>query len=77
MINLIQILSDKGFAREAQDDSVYFKISKLNDYGKLSNLNKNELKIGVSRINMDEYNKDNVRDFVPWKAWSEKDDDNF
>lgn len=78
MINLIKTLIDKGYAYKAEDGSVYFKISKFKNYGKLSNLQKRELKTGASgRVNLDEYDKKNISDFVLWKAWHEKDGDNF
>jgi len=78
MINLIQILIGKGYAYKSNDGSVYFRIAKFKEYGKLSHLNQEDLKVGASgRLNQDEYNKDNVCDFVLWKAWTEKDGDIF
>ena len=78
MIKLIKALIDKGCAYKAEDESVYFKISKFKNYGKLSNLQKRELKSGASgRVNLDEYNKENISDFVLWKAWNKKDGNNF
>jgi len=78
MIKLIEDLLNKGYAYKAEDGSVYFKISQFKNYGKLSNLEKRDLKIGASgRVNSDEYEKENASDFVLWKAWQEKDKDNF
>ncbi len=67
IIKLIQILLKKGFAYHGKDKSIYFKISKFKKYGRLSGLKKRELKIGA-RIEADEYNKNQARDFVLWKA---------
>jgi len=69
MIELVKKLIDKGFAYE-KDGSVYFDISAFKDYGKLSKLDKREIKEGVS-VDADEYEKDDVRDFVLWKAKKE------
>jgi len=65
MIRIIRELLDKGFAYET-DDGVYFDISKFEDYGKLSNLSKRKIKVGV-RIAADLYEKDNPADFALWK----------
>lgn len=75
MVALIKILLKKGFAYKAQDGSIYFSITKFENYGKLSNLDRNNLKIGA-RVKQDEYKKENPSDFVLWKAWS-KDDGNI
>ncbi len=69
MIELVKTLIDKGFAYE-KDGSVYFDISAFKEYGKLSKLDKREIKEGVS-VDADEYEKDDVRDFVLWKARKE------
>ncbi len=69
MIELVKTLIDKGFAYE-KDGSVYFDISAFEEYGKLSKLDKREIKEGVS-VDADEYEKEDVRDFVLWKAKKE------
>ena len=51
----------------ARDGSTYFKISTLPEYGKLARLDHEGMKSGVS-VDVDEYTKDDVRDFVLWKA---------
>ncbi|MBI5079669.1 cysteine--tRNA ligase [Candidatus Wolfebacteria bacterium] len=66
MIDLIKTLIKKGFAYRGADGSIYFDISKFKNYGKLSRLKKRELKIGA-RISIDEYSKEEARDFVLWK----------
>ena len=65
MIALVQSLMKKGLAYE-RDGSVYFAVGKFKNYGKLSQLDKRELKLGVSMT--DEYDKENAQDFVLWKA---------
>ena len=49
------------------DGSVYFKISTLPDYGKLARISHEGMKAGV-RVDLDEYSKEDARDFVLWKA---------
>ncbi len=67
MIEYVQDLVRKGYAYAEEDGSVYFDISKFKDYGKLSGIEKKELKTGT-RILSDEYTKDDVQDFALWKA---------
>jgi cysteinyl-tRNA synthetase len=50
-----------------RDGSTYFKIATLSEYGKLARLDHEGMKSGVS-VDVDEYTKDDVRDFVLWKA---------
>ncbi len=67
MIELVQRLLNRGFAYEA-DDGVYFRINKFSNYGQLANLDSRTLLAGGSgRIDKDEYDKENVGDFVLWK----------
>jgi cysteinyl-tRNA synthetase len=75
MIRLIQSLLDKGVAYKGEDGSVYFSIARFPAYGKLSQLDKRELKTGASgRVMADEYDKENAQDFVLWKASREEDE---
>ena len=67
MVAYIQVLVEKEFAYVEKDGSVYFDISKFSNYGKLSGLEKRELKTGT-RVLSDEYTKDDVQDFALWKA---------
>ncbi len=67
MVKYIEVLIEKGFAYVEKDGSVYFDISKFTDYGKLSQLDKREIKNGA-RVSQDEYDKDNAQDFALWKA---------
>ena len=76
MINLIQKLISKKFAYKSNDGSVYYKIASFKNYGKLACLDRKKLKIGASqKIKSQEYEKQDVADFVLWKAWTEKDGD--
>jgi cysteinyl-tRNA synthetase len=68
MLDLVERLIAKGFAY-IQDGSVYFRIAAKKDYGKLSRVDLEQNKTGT-RYNTDEYDKDDVRDFVLWKAES-------
>lgn len=78
MVITIKKLLDNGLAYQTDKGDIYFSISKFNGYGKLANLNEDQLKIGASgRINADEYDKDNPRDFALWKAWTKEDGDVF
>jgi cysteinyl-tRNA synthetase len=66
MIELAQKLMEKGLAYE-KGGSVYYRISGFPDYGKLSKINFDNIIIGAS-VDVDEYDKDNPRDFALLKA---------
>ncbi len=66
MIRLIQTLASKGYSYESEG-SVYFRVDKFKDYGKLSRIDLSGIRAGA-RVDSDEYDKDNARDFVLWKA---------
>ena len=66
MIKLAQELIEKGLAYE-KDGSVYYRISGFPEYGKLSKIDFDNIKIGAS-VDVDEYDKDNPRDFALLKA---------
>jgi cysteinyl-tRNA synthetase len=76
MVELIKRLMEKGYAYRGEDGSIYYDISKFKDYGKLSKLKIEELKPGA-RVKVDEYGKEEARDFALWKAWDEEDGDVF
>jgi len=68
MIDLVQRLVDKKYAY-VTEDGVYFRISKFEDYGKLSGIEADKLKEGASgRISADEYSKEGPGDFALWKT---------
>jgi cysteinyl-tRNA synthetase len=66
MIELALELQRKGLTYESKG-SLYYRISGFQTYGRLSNLDNRELKSGA-RVDSDEYEKDDARDFVLWKA---------
>jgi cysteinyl-tRNA synthetase len=69
MIELIQGLLDRGVAYQGDDGSVYFAIARFPAYGRLSQLDRRELRSGASeRVRTDEYAKEDAREFVLWKA---------
>lgn len=76
-IALIGTLMATGHAYPGADGSVYFKVSSFPAYGRLSHLDKRELKLGVSANDSDEYEKENLADFALWKARKPEDGDNF
>jgi cysteinyl-tRNA synthetase len=66
MIELIRTLVDKGYAYQS-DGSVFFSIAKDPGYGRLSGFDLEAARRG-ERVAQDEYGKEDVRDFVLWKA---------
>jgi cysteinyl-tRNA synthetase len=66
MIEAIEQLTDKGFTYKS-DGSVYYRIAQFPAYGRLSKLDFNGMRAGA-RVDVDEYDKDDARDFVLWKA---------
>ena len=67
MAHFIAGLRDKGYAYQAEDGSYYFRIAKFPGYGKLSKKDFSGMEDGA-RVDVDEYEKDNARDFALWKA---------
>jgi cysteinyl-tRNA synthetase len=67
MAQFIAELQKKGFAYRADDGSYYFRIAKFPGYGKLSKKDFAGMEDGA-RVDLDEYDKDNARDFALWKA---------
>ena len=74
IINTIEKLQDKGFAYSTDDGSVFFKISQFPDYGKLAHLDPDQLQSG-ERVEEDEYEKEEARDFALWKGYKSADGD--
>ncbi len=73
MIALVERLVSNGVAYIADDGSVYFAIDRFADYGKLSQLDKREVKTGA-RVAQDDYAKENAQDFALWKAAKPEDE---
>jgi cysteinyl-tRNA synthetase len=69
MVKLIEALEQKGFAYQS-DGSVYYRVQAFKDYGKLSKINLSGNRAGA-RVDSDEYEKNDARDFVLWKAAKE------
>src|SRR5437016_6730865 len=67
MAEFIAKLEQKGFAYRTEDGSYYFRIAKFPRYGKLSKKDFAGMEDGA-RVDVDEYEKDNARDFALWKA---------
>lgn len=74
MIAMISALILKGLAYQADDKSVYYRINKFPNYGKLAHFNLDELQ-STGRVKHDEYDKEHIGDFALWKAWDEEDGD--
>ena len=66
MVETIQALEARGHTYR-RDGSIYFKIATLPDYGKLARLDHDGIRPGA-RIDTDQYDKQDARDFVLWKA---------
>ena len=73
MVAIIKKLLEKDIAYRA-DNSIYFRISKFPEYGRLSHMDMSQLKAGA-RVTSDEYEKETVSDFALWKGWDEDDGD--
>jgi cysteinyl-tRNA synthetase len=71
MIALVETLTERGHTY-VSDDSTYFKIASLDGYGRLAQLDLQDPSAAVSRLDSDEYEKENARDFVLWKAKKEE-----
>src|SRR5579871_367997 len=67
MAHFIAQLEKKGFAYRTDDGSYYFRIAKFPSYGKLSKKDFSGIAVWA-RVDVDEYDKDNARDFALWKA---------
>ena len=65
MVALAEKLVKKGYAYEKLK-SLYFDISRFSDYGHLSGIDINKIKLGAT-VDLDEYEKDNPRDFTLFK----------
>jgi cysteinyl-tRNA synthetase len=67
MAEFIAALAEKGYAYRSDEGSYYFRIAKFPEYGKLSKKDFAGMEDGA-RVDVDEYEKDDARDFALWKA---------
>ncbi len=74
MIAMIETLISHGLAYQAEDKSVYYRINKFPDYGKLAHIDLTQLQ-STGRVKHDEYDKEHIGDFALWKGWDEEDGD--
>jgi len=73
MIALVERLIGRGLAYQADDRSVYFAIDRFPGYGRLSRLDRREVRAGA-RVAQDEYAKENAQDFALWKSAKAEDE---
>jgi len=66
MVHAVQQLEQRGFTY-VSEGSVYYRISRFPAYGKLSHNDFSGIRAGA-RVDVDEYDKADARDFVLWKA---------
>jgi cysteinyl-tRNA synthetase len=66
MVALIQRLQKNTYTYESEG-SIYYRISKFKDYGKLSKIDLSGMQVNA-RIDNDRYEKESARDFALWKA---------
>ena len=66
MVAIMNRLSDRGYTYTSEG-SLYFSINSFEGYGKLSGL-KLEGNLAGARVDVDEYEKADARDFVLWKG---------
>ncbi len=66
MVEIIKRLEAEGHTYRSEG-SIYYRISTFPAYGKLSGI-KPEKNLAGARIDVDDYEKDDARDFVLWKA---------
>ena len=71
MIEIIKILLEREYAYISKDGSVFFKLSKYPNYGRLVNIAKSN-KINEVQLS-DEYDLDNINDFALWKSYKSDD----
>ena len=66
MVSLIQKLQTNTYTYPSEG-SIYYRITKFKDYGKLSKVDLSGIQAGA-RVDNDRYEKESARDFALWKA---------
>jgi len=66
MVKLIQRLQEKTYTYTGEG-SIYYRIAKFPNYGKLSKIDVSGIQAGA-RVDNDRYEKESARDFALWKA---------
>jgi len=66
IIDMVEVLIDKGFAYAADNGDVYYRVDKFENYGALTNRKLEDMRAGA-RIEIGD-SKENPMDFVLWKA---------
>jgi len=66
MVKLIERLQKKTFTYDSEG-SIYYRIAKFPEYGKLSKIDLTGIQAGA-RVDNDRYEKESARDFALWKA---------
>src|SRR5713226_5188707 len=66
MVELIQRLQQKTYTYSTEG-SIYYRIAKFPNYGKLSRIDVSGIQAGA-RVDNDRYEKESARDFALWKA---------
>ena len=66
MVTLIERLQKNSYTYESEG-SIYYRIAKFKDYGKLSKIDLAGMQVNA-RVDNDRYEKESARDFALWKA---------
>jgi cysteinyl-tRNA synthetase len=66
MVTLIERLQKNTYTYQSEG-SIYYRISKFKDYGKLSKIDLSGMQVNA-RVDNDRYEKESARDFALWKA---------
>jgi cysteinyl-tRNA synthetase len=74
IVDFIKKLEEQGIAYRTSDGSVYFSLEKFPSYGKLSRLDRSQLKPGA-RVSQDEHVREAYGDFALWKSYDKQDGD--
>lgn len=73
MVDFIERLMERGHAYAAEDGAVYYSIESFPAYGRLKGIDTSTLRAGA-RVEHDEYEKEDARDFALWKRATEADE---